>query len=617
MKRYSISNVSSFTRSKKPKLCKGLPNYPNIPNKVWVSATHTRNYMLNDSLVDWLKLYGEQEKKSTYNLQSHRSKKSTISPSSFNNFIMKKGIEFETDLIAYINSKKINVITISEDITDKSCNKTIELMKQGVLVIHSAPFMNKKNKTRGVIDLLVRSDYLDRIVNNCPLTEEEQIIKAPKLNGQYHYVVIDIKFSTLPLRADAIHILNSGSYPPYKSQLLIYNRAIGNIQGYTSKYAYILGRRWKYTSSGITYTNYNCLDKVGVINYETVDKQYIKKTQKAIKWCRDVRNNGKKWSINPPIKKELYPNMCHDSGGVWEIQKEKIAKKIGEISHIWNCGIKHRQIGFGNGITSWKDPKCTSKTIGQNGTRSSIIDSILDINRQDVDKIRPNKIKNNLFKWKNKSNELFVDFETLSDIFSSNVDLPHQKPTNIIFMIGVYWKEDKEDNKKLYYKPFICNSPTYEEEYRIMNEFNIFITKRKNPKLWYWCAEKRFWKNAENNQYEKGGRAKKNNIARNWNPRWFDMYEIFKNKEEPIIIKDCLNFGLKSISKAMYKHGLIYTKINSNCTSGMNAMILAWNCYKDCEDPINSKIMSDIIKYNKFDCKVLYSMITYLRKNHT
>ena len=69
----------------------------------------------------------------------------------------------------------------------------------------------------------------------------------------YHYIVIDIKFSTLPLRANGKHLLNSGSYPAYKAQCLIYTDAIGLIQGYTSRYAFILGRRWKYTQKLIKY----------------------------------------------------------------------------------------------------------------------------------------------------------------------------------------------------------------------------------------------------------------------------------------------------------------------------------------------------------------------------
>ena len=85
--------------------------------------------------------------------------------------------------------------------------------------------------THGIIDLLVRSDYLHKLVDECPLTQDE--IKIPnKLDTKsYHYIVIDIKFSTLPLRSDGKHLLNSGSYPAYKAQCLIYTQAVGLIQG--------------------------------------------------------------------------------------------------------------------------------------------------------------------------------------------------------------------------------------------------------------------------------------------------------------------------------------------------------------------------------------------------
>ena len=49
----------------------------------------------------------------------------------------------------------------------------------------------------------------------------------------------------------------------------------------------------------------------------------------------------------------------------------------------------------------------------------------------------------------------------------------------------------------------------------------------------------------------------------------------------------------------------------------MTAMVNAWKCYRDCANPAKSDIMKDIAKYNEFDCKVLWEIIEYLRKNHT
>ena len=54
MKRKRSPSVSFCTRSKKPKLKGGL-NRDTKP-KSWVAASHVYNYMINDPLVDWLKL---------------------------------------------------------------------------------------------------------------------------------------------------------------------------------------------------------------------------------------------------------------------------------------------------------------------------------------------------------------------------------------------------------------------------------------------------------------------------------------------------------------------------------------------------------------------------------
>jgi len=197
MKR-KVYRVSDHTRSKKRKLWKRC-----LPRKKynWVAATKTYNYMVNDTIVDWITEHGTRYSSNTKN--------------GFKSFIMKRGIEFERELVKYIHKNKTPVISVSEHITKDSIQKTKKLMLEGVPVIHSAPVKNYRNKTQGVIDLIVRSDYLHHILNESPLTEKERNIKAPKLKGNYHYVIVDIKFSTLPLRANGKNILNSGNFPAY------------------------------------------------------------------------------------------------------------------------------------------------------------------------------------------------------------------------------------------------------------------------------------------------------------------------------------------------------------------------------------------------------------------
>jgi len=605
------SSIAYHTRSRNRRLfTNGIPKKKRRNNRLWVSATKTRNFMLKDCLVDWLKLVKNKGKnKGKNNMRNNEF-------TGFSRFIIDKGNEFEDELVKYIDTNIFPVVKVADgkDACVKvNFEKTKKLMLDGTPIIHSAP-VRTKNNTGGIIDLLVRSDYLKYLVEDNPLSAEYETKKAPNLQGDYHYTVIDIKFSTLPLRADGIHLLNSDSFPAYKVQTYIYTQAVGEIQGYESRYAFILGRRWRYTSKKTTFKEFNCLDKLGVIDYENIDADYKNMTKDAVKWVRDLKNDGEKWTVNPPSRTELYPNMCKDSG-IWNKEKAKIAKNIGDITQLWYCGVKNRDVALKNGIRSWKDEDCNSSKIGQNGSRGLVIDKIININKQKTDKIYPVIIENNIYKWKSREeNELFVDFETMGDVFAGFDQLPRQPCTEIIFMIGVSWVE----NDKVVYKSFICNENTLAEEFRIMNEFNIFTEEKGYPPLYFWHAEKVFWERAENRQMERRDISEEQTriISDNWKINdWRDLANVFRT--EPIVIKDCFNFGLKDISKSMRKFGMIKSKIESKCNSGMDAMVGAYQCYRDYENPSTCTLMKDIEKYNKFDCEVLQEIIEYLRNNHT
>ena len=66
----------------------------------------------------------------------------------------------------------------------------------------------------------------------------------------------------------------------------------------------------------------------------------------------------------------------------------------------------------------------------------------------------------------------------------------------------------------------------------------------------------------------------------------------------------------------MRSHGFISTKLDSNCKSGWDASIKAWEVYSNSENVLYEPVLIDIAKYNEFDVKVLYELIEYLRKKH-
>jgi len=552
-------------------------DHPNKKKCVnFVSASKIRNFILNDPIIDWFKI-------------KYKSKNKSFS----NNFLFQKGYEFEKYVINLLK-QKINVTYVSNYITDETCKQTIEYMKHGVPLLYSAPVKNNINNTHGIIDLLVRSDYLSYIFENSPISIEDTFIKSPKINKNFYYVVIDIKFSTLHLVQNGKFVSNSNTFKPYKSQLLFYTQIIGLIQGYTSKYAFLLGKKCKYKENNKIIETDNCLSKLGIVNFETFDNQYLEKNIKAIQWIDYVQNN----KLSPFCSQEMYPNMTINSND-FGTKKKKLAEKKGEITLLWNCGIKNRNFAHKNNIYSWKNKRCNSKTLGIKSVKhSNIIDNILKVNRNNNIKIIPSVIKNNLCNWKrSKKYDFYVDFEVLSyNLF--NIPFCH-KTSTFIFMIGVGW----EENNTWKYKNFTCNSISFEEEQKLINNFISFIGIYKNPKLYYWFAEENFWKKI----------VKRYHIKNTFT--WIDLYKIFKN--EPIVIKGSLNFKLKSIADSMYKQNMITTKITSTCSSGFEAMINAYNLYQNKINPSTSKEMQDIIKYNEFDCKVLWDILKYLRINNT
>jgi hypothetical protein len=587
-----------------------------------VSASSVRNYMLNDPLIDYLKEYNiyslENEKKQNNHIKKIPNSKAIIQPNvdTFTNFILNAGVEFENELIKIIK-RKHKVVKVSEFIQCKNIekmNETIKLMKEGIPIIYQGVLHNYENETFGMPDLLVRSDYINKLLDYEVISEDESNIPSPNLNVNYHYKVIDIKHSNISLRADGIHILNCDSVPAFKGQLYIYMLALNNILGININKAYIWGKRYSYESKGYKYQIQNFLNKLGIIDYDNIDNEYINKTNNAIEWIKTVRNNGSEWTLLPtPCRNELFPNMKNDKDGSWRKIKNELNDKIHEITRVWNCGIKRRNQAHANKVYSWKNPKCTSKLMGFNTSKTaSTIDAILNINRQDKDIIRPEKIlydRNNWIKTKKDTMNFYLDFETLNSNLGSiikNGNISYDT-NQYIFLIGVGYTNN---NNNWEFKSFLMKNLTKNDEIIIFNNFYLYINtilKRNNKKH----AKFFHWSVAEPAAYN---RFKSKNNDTKFNDTFFTFYDLNKVFiSEPVTVKGSLDFSLKSIAKALYTHKLIDSSWNqsSSCSNGLSAMILANNLYQQNNEQNsidNEPIMKEIINYNEIDCKVLYEI---------
>lgn len=597
----------------------------------WVAATATRNYMLDDGILDVLKFRGSTLTKVNKNYQdSYISTINNYNPNSFISSIMHQGVKFEKRVMKMIQEKvgQRKIRNIGGDSNPRSRTKyldTIAAMNEGIPIIYQGILRNYHNQTYGIPDLLIRSDYLGKLFSLVPLPKAHKHKRAPKLtmkpNRKYHYVVVDIKFKTLPLKADGIHLLNDGPIKAYKSQLCIYNEALGRTQGYRPSAAFIMGWQWKYTCKNVEYRGDNCFDRLGRIDYVRSDEIYVEKTEEAIEWILNVRQNSGKWDLSktPLPHEQLYPNMCNRYDYPYHKIKKDFAKDIDEISLVWKCGPKQRKIAHEKGIYSWKDPRCTPEALGINGVYTKkIMGRILEANHSRSQNIFPKYISNNFGDWKNNNGlEFFVDFEMTCSVFTEFDDLPYADGESLIFMIGVGYIDR---GGKWVFKDFTLERLDRAGELQICNSFISYMEEIKTkynlleePPLYHWShAEPISWNQAA---------VRHDPISVQWgNLNWIDLLKVFQS--EPIGIKGCLNYGLKDVAKTFYKYGYIHTiwDENGDCVDGADAAIGAYKVDKETRKknlPFNQDpLAKDIIKYNEIDCKVLMEIIEYLRNHH-
>jgi hypothetical protein len=557
-------SVYTNTRSNKPELVKGLTTDRKI--RPWVSATKTFNYIRKDPLIDWLSTY---------------KRKPELPSITFTNFLCQQGIKFEQNIIQYIEANISPVVKIDSYYSESSVKLTVQAIKDNVPIIYSAPLKNGELKCYGVADLIIRKDMLPLFFS------DKKYIESLNLEGDYY--IIDIKYSSLKTDND-LFLKNEDKEKCYKVQLWLYNKCIEKHVKTRSKHAFILGRK---------NVNGGPFDLLGVVDLEQKEPFNIAELSRtSIKWVQDVKMWGNNWCVDPPCKPELYPNMKNKMIPRWiSVEKNRLAESLGEITSIYYCGVIKRNKALSNGVVSWRDKRCNSKILGLGGKIGYTVDRILEINRQDDIKFLPTRVSLSL---PSEKVICFVDFETLSEVFEDMEDVSTPNTESIIFCIGLYIYYT--DRKKCEFKQFICNDNTHDEEFRIMSEFVATIRKLQDPWLFYWYADKMMWFRATKRHH----RTIHLNLK-----RWYDLYTVFK--DEPIVIKGCFDFKLKSIISSLNANQLIkFSYEDSEVTNGMDAQIIAWKYYNNKSEYVEE--FNKVAYYNKLDCKALYFIYKFISR---
>lgn len=456
----------------------------------WVSATRTKYYLLNDQSIDWLNMYYDKigigpeyseqyifaPKKSSIH-QSTNGTNVNLDDTSHIDLLFDGGNAFERKIFEELKDifKEGFVLVFTEsdmriyrdqrdiDGMIREKNQYVKtLMNQGIPIIAQAPLINDSNRTFGVADILIRSDYLPVLFKTFT-SDAELHYAAPLLSmtgiEQYHYRVVDIKWTTMVLCVDGLTIRNEDMFPAYKGQLAVYTAALESLQGYIPNYAYIMSKAWRIDKSKIaekdktSYSGYSAFDRPGVIDYAGRDNAYLTKTKEAIQWMQRVMTEGREWRylLDKPTIPEMYPNVNKSFNPAYDKIKEILAERYGDPTLVWYVGSRHRDNAHSKGVYDIRDPKCTLDILGipEKG-RGNTIKEILNINRhnQTTELVRPKKLRldknlpTNIRRWKiNDSLDYYIDFETINyNLYTKPKDMNLDNAyidSDVSFMIGI------------------------------------------------------------------------------------------------------------------------------------------------------------------------------------
>jgi len=587
----------------------------------WVSATGTQNFILQDPLLDWLELYGEE----------HGFRQDTAYPdydvrTDYTLFITEQGRRFAEAVVRLLGTRTdlVSIATGSADLRNLAkAEETFEAMRAGAALIHQGVLRDAEHRTCGAPDLLIRSDVLHELLPQ-EISSEAAAVPAPHLDtGLWHYRVIDIKFRILALSAKG-ELDNRGSARAYKVQLFVYNRALGRLQGFEAPASYLLGRGWEQTRKGETFRGSSCLDRLAPVPQAgtVANKRPILELEaEATEWVRRVRNEGAGWDILPkPSIPELYPNPTNDQDSPWHHAKKEIAEQLEDLTLLWQVGVSGREKGHTAGVYSWRDSAVTAALLGVSGERAPTLQRLLDINRsEDGPTVQPESIQAAEEEWRLPALlEFYVDFEWVSDLADDFTRMPEKAGQPLIFIIGCGHLEDGDWR----FNSFVAEALEEVDEAAIIDSWlaHMKATRERvvpddeEPRLFHWShAEKTAFETAYNSAKERHGRTEWPSL------RWFDFLRRVMH-DEPVVVRGALGFGLKTVAKAMRAHGHIETEWNDGPTNGLGAMVGAWWCADEARRNGvrlgDIELMQEIVRYNEVDCRVMMEMVRYFRERH-
>ena len=597
----------------------------------WVSATKARNYLNGDPLLDWLERYGEDK-----GFERDDEAEGFDPRTDFRSFVFGQGDAFEAGVIELLG-RAHQVVQIAMNWEDSrsldAAKRTVQAMEAGTEIITQAVLRDPEHRTYGMADLIVRSDVLAWLFMD-DVTPDEAAVGAPGIGAEhFHYRVIDIKYRKLELVKDGT-MGSSAKSLAYQSQVWVYNTAVGRIQGYEPPFGYLLGRNWKQSRE----RGSGCLERIGKVamdnTFDRHDGASLRElTLRAHRWIRDVRLAGKDWEVLPnperpgvpvPTRPELYPHMRRDQDEPWHGAKAEIGRQLEELTLLPGVNPQVRADAHARGLMRWTDSRVSARTLGLDGVAGRLCDAVLAANRSVEPVVLPERLDLDDETWLRPAPlELFVDFETVSNMADDFSSLPEEGGQPLIFQIGCGRLEDGEWVFDPEVDQWTVDRLDESSEAKIIDAWvgrmQALCEERgislDEARLYHWSP-------AETSTLTSAYNAARVRHPSNAWPLlpWFDLLnEVVK--PGPVTVTGAFSFGLKAIAKAMHAHGWIETSWGDGPTDGMGAMVAAWRVDESMDGSgrilLDDPLMRDVADYNRVDCQVMAEILQWLRARET
>jgi hypothetical protein len=557
------------------------------------------NYIRKDPLLDFLNKYGSDDDKDLNEnglltlLKRQRDEFSSLLIKHYQDKY--KDICYNVDFCGDISSSISSNANIQADqlkITSDSINRTRIAMQEQIPIILNACLSsdvfhkgaeNPIGNTGGLINMLVLNSYLKEVLNvdSVDLTEK--------------YSIVMFKYATMDLKVDGRTLLNNDKQRVYKAQINMLNDALSVEQNHIADCAYIIGRKYTWNACKVN----SAVEHAAIINFDFKDEDYTNAISWLIKLHTDLTmKNLKPGTVQGFNDLHLLPNMKNQADYPWHSLKSKIANDIKEITLIYNCGHKIRDLAAKQGITDWEH--LTPDLLKSNLSKAFL--KAREVNDKDKPFLKPTV--EIVSRKSNVKLRFYIDFESIGNVYDDFSTFPVAGNNAMIFLIGAI-VENTETNE-IKYLHYIADELRKESELKIINNmFEDFLKLMKevdqtDMPLYHWS-------NAEKYLILNAIKTVPDNVV------FIDLCKIFK--DNMIIFPGQFNYGLKDVARVMKEENMIETTWHSSpISNGIEAMVQAVKFYKENENSAFKKeFFLNIVDYNYVDCKVMQEIVKWLK----